>query len=415
MLQFLSSLKLTLALLLGLAGVAVVGTIRPLEENRYDLYYQSPWFRLGLALLALNLLACTLLTIRRNLRDRTRSFETLQGEQPFGVPLRYVLPASIGNEKLLAGLIRLGYRVEEQAGALLARRGLAGRWGSTVVHLAVLAIMGGALAAEWGFVGTLNLQTGNKSAVFFDWERQTDRPLGFEFRLDHFELVYYPIELQFAALDPVTREPREIYTVTEGDEVALPVPGARAKVLSFDPVTEDLVLGISRDGMYLGEYHAMGGKHVAPNHVDPGIELRPLAFRDPIVKQLRSDVSILEQGQVVRRATIEVNRPCSHRGVKIFQTAYHQDQFGFWSAGFQLTRDPAEPLVWIGCVLLVFGLLAAFVVPYRAVGVTGSGAQRLLVGLAGFRGEEGEAAFEALEKALVDPGPGSGPADDAGE
>lgn len=401
MLRFLGSLKLTLTLLLAAALVSVAGTLQPMAEGRYDLFYQSPWFRLLLALLAVNLAVCTLTTIRRNLADRDRLFEALQGEQLFAAGQRFVLPA-LDSAAQVAALRRFGYRVEDRQGTLLARRGQAGRWGSTVVHLSVLGIMLGALAAEFGFVGTLNLYVGDKSAVYFDWEEQSDRPLGFEFRLDHFAPVYYPIDLQFAALDPATRQPLETYTVTEGDEVTLPVPGVRAKVISFDPVAEDLLLAISRDGVPVGEYHAMGGKHTAPNSIDLGIELRPVAYRDPIVKQLRSDVSIFEQGQVVQRGTIEVNRPLSHRGVKIYQTAYNRDQFGFWAAGFQFTRDPAEPLVWIGCILLVIGLLCAFAIPYRAVGLATHEGELLLVALAGFRDTAGATRFEELGRALAE-------------
>jgi hypothetical protein len=50
--DFLSSVKLTLALLLGLSLVAIGGTIWPVEQGavqRFELYFQSVWFRLLLA------------------------------------------------------------------------------------------------------------------------------------------------------------------------------------------------------------------------------------------------------------------------------------------------------------------------------------------------------------------------------
>jgi hypothetical protein len=46
-LDFFSSVKLTLALLLGLSAVAVFGTIWPVEQGtilRFELYFQSLWF-----------------------------------------------------------------------------------------------------------------------------------------------------------------------------------------------------------------------------------------------------------------------------------------------------------------------------------------------------------------------------------
>jgi cytochrome c biogenesis protein len=132
------------------------------------------------------------------------------------------------------------------------------------------------------------------------------------------------------------------------------------------------------------------------------VELQPLAYRDPVLRQLHSEVSILEQGKVVRSGVIEVNQPLTHRGVTIYQTVYGRDKFGFWSAGFQFTRDPGEPVVWLGCIGLVAGLLLAFAVPYRVVGVTSADGEILFVALAGFRGEGGQKAFDDLERGLGD-------------
>lgn len=401
-LRFLSSLRLTLVLLLGLALVSVAGTLRPAADGRYDLFYQSPWFRLLLAFLAVNLAVCTVKTIRRNLRDRSRHLEVLRTDQVFASPLRYVLPRNAAVGSMAAELKQQGYRLWQDGERLLARRGLAGRWGSTVVHLSVLTIMLGALTAQLGFVGTLPLYVGDKSAVYFDWDKQRDLPLGFEFRLDFFEPVYYPIELQFAAVNPQNGETIQVFTVREGESVQLPVPGVVAQVIKFIPTDAHLILGIFRNGTYEGEYHAMGGKQPFAKKVDPGVELRPVAFRDPILKQLHSEVSILEGGRVVKEGVIEVNQPLEYKGIAIYQTTYNRDKFGFWAAGFQFSRDPGKPVVWAGCLFLVLGLLMAFLVPYQVVGVTRFDDEVLFVALAGFRGEAGQKAFDRLERSLND-------------
>lgn len=402
MLSFFSSLKLTLALLLGLALLAIGGTLQPQAEGRYDLYYQSLWFRCGLGLLAVNMAVCTLKTIRRNFADRHRFFETLQSEQLFAQPLRYLLPHDLPLDTFTAGLRRAGYRVEAGAGGqLLARRGLAGRWGSTVVHLSVLLIMSGALLAQLGFVGTMNMYVNEKTDKYFDWSHQADLPLGFTFRLDAFEPQYYPIDVQFVALDPLTRQPIATLTGREGETVALPGPDLSAKIIRFFPYEEDLVLGIYQRGAYLGEYHALGGKQPLRNTFDPGFELRPTAFRDPILRQLHNKISILEGERVVQQGVIEVNTPFEYQGIKIFQTVYSRDKFGYWAVGFQLSRDPGEPLVWAGCMTLVLGLFMAFVIPCRVVGVSRHQGETFLVALAGFRGEDGGKAFDALAQGLT--------------
>lgn len=400
-LSFLGSLRLTLALLLGLSLASVFGTLRPVAQGRYDVFYQSFGFRLLLALLALNLAVCTLKTIRRNLRDMGDALETLRGERIFALPLRRPLPAGASPEGAAEALRRAGYRVSRDGETVVAVRGRAGRWGSTVVHLSFLVVMAGALASETGFVRTLNIYSGDQSEVAFDWEREADLPLGFTFRLDAFEPLYYPIDVQFAALDPSSGATVATYTTREGETVALPVPGLRARVIRFLPFEEQLVLGIYRGGEYLGEYFAVPGRRTSENRVDPGVVLRPVAFRDPVLRQTRSEVSILEGGKVVRRGVIEINRPLVHRGVSIYQTAFDRDKFGFWFAGFQFTRDPGEPVVWGGCIALVAGLLIAFLVPCRTVGVACHGGELLLVALSGFSGESGARGFESLADAVA--------------
>ena len=389
--QLLTSVRLTLGLFFAISLYSAVGTLQQREDGRFDLFFQNPLFRTLLALLAINMLACTIKTIRRNLQDRRRHFSSLTNPPAS----RWALSAS--GATIVAGLRRQGYLVQEEEGRILAQRHLPNRWGSTIVHLSCLLIMAGALSSSLGFVGTISLLSGDKSASYFDWSSQSERPLGFELRLDHFEPIYYPIELQFVALDPGTGREMATFTTREGETVLLP-DGFSAKVVRYFFFEEDLVLNIYRGGEDLGLYHALGGKRRAEKNPPLPMLLKPLAYRDPIVKQLRSEVSILKGGEVVRRGVITVNDPLTYEGVTIYQTAYHRDKFGFWSAGFQLGRDPGEPLVWIGCITMVLGLLMAFIRPYQALGVVGA----TLIPLVGFPGEAGENALKRLQTELLE-------------
>lgn len=391
--QFLTSLRLTLGLLLGIALVSIGGTVNPTVEGRFELFYQNFWFRGLLTLLALNLLACTLKTIRRNQQDRARCFEALRTDTSTGGTIK------AGRGLTLARLRRSGYRIDEGVDGVVATRGCAGRWGSTVVHVAFLVIMAGALCAGFGFTGTLNLLAGDKSSVYFDWNRTEDLPLGFEFRLDRFEPVYYPIELQFSALEPGTGNVIDTYTTREGEMVQLP-GGLSAKVVRYFFFEEDLVLELYRGATALGQYHALGGTRSWEKNPVVGIDFKPVAYRDPVVQQLVSEVSILERGQVVKKGVIRVNEPLEYNGVMIYQTTYNRDKFGFWSAGFQLSRDPGKPVVWLGCIALVVGLLLAFMVRYRVVGLVEQGGVCRLVPLAGFQGDAGTEAWQRLQRSL---------------
>lgn len=400
-LDFFSSVKLTLALLLGLSLVATFGTIWPVEQGtiqRFELYYQSLWFRLLLGFLALNLAACTWRTCIRVVGEKNRLL-VLLGNSGASVQ-KPAHDLSCDDVDQLADLLqKQGYRVTRAGDRALARRGLAGRWALPVLHLSILAVMIGALAAQLGFVGTLNIYVTHQSDNYFDWDVESEQPLGFTFRLDHFEPQYYPIDLRFATYDKHSREQLQEFTTREGETVALS-PDLSVQVLRFFPEEQHLVLGIIIDGALIGEYHSLSGKRTYPNSIDPGVVIKPTAFRDPLLKQLHSEVSILENGEVVRQGVIEVNHPLIHRGVAIYQTGYSRDESGFWTCGFQLSKDPGEPLVWLGCIVLVLAMILVFTVRLRAVGIVPTANGCRLISLAGFRGDVGREKFEALVAVL---------------
>ena len=399
-LDFLSSVKLTLVLLLGLSLIAIGGTIWPVEQGniqRYELYFQSVWFRLLLAMLALNLAACTWKTWSRIAGEKCRLLNVLDNSLSSNRNAHKIGGKTIAEVESL--LLQQGYRVDRSDNKLLARAGLWGRWSLPILHLSILAVMLGALASELGFVGTMNLYVTHQSDKYFDWDAQGEKPLGFTFRLDHFEPRYYPIDLRFATYDKESREQLNEYTTTEGETVDL-AAGLSVKVQRFFPDEQHLVLGIIRDGILLGEYHTLSGKRSYPNSIDPGMVIKPTAFRDPMLKQLYSEVSILEGGEVVHQGVIEVNTPLVHSGVAIYQTSYGRDESGFWTCGFQLSKDPGEPVVWAGSIVLLLALAMVFLVRFRAVGIVCQEGGCLLVPLAGFRGDAGGEKLDQLVAGL---------------
>jgi cytochrome c biogenesis protein len=403
-LRFLSSVKLTIPLMLGLAVTSIYGTFKPrtmlvdgIEISRYELFYQAPLFRIFLGLLALNLVVCTVQTIRRNLGDLQRFTETLTRAE--GLTQRHTFPSDTDQNQLLGNLQKAGYTTTRTDEGIIGRKGRTGRWGSTIVHISVLIIMFGALLAETGFVGTLNIYVGDSSSTVYDWDTLRDRRLGFSVRLDHFEPIYYPLDLRFTLYDPDTNA--EITTVTSREGETVNLPGTySAQVRRYIVEQKLLVLGLYRQGRYLGEYNATPNEVKAPAGSQLGFVIRPTGYRDPMLKQLHSEVSIIEKGEVVRQGVIEVNTPLVHRGVAIYQTAYNRDKFGSWYAGFQFSKDPGEPLVWFGTITICLGLLLAFVVPYRAVALISTNGRQELVAISGFRAEAGREAFTVLTEKL---------------
>jgi len=401
LLDVLGSVRLTLGVLLVLALAAIGGTLWPVEQiveqsppiKRFDLYYQTWWFRGLLAVLAVNLGVCTWRTFRRALGTRQRLVAQVTGGLPES-NAGHLCP-EIPVEQARARLEGSGFRVTPAGPGLVAQRLAAARWAAPVLHLAVIVIMLGSLAANLGFVGTLNMYVTHQTDEIFDWGTQSQRPLGFTLRLDRFEPVYYPIDLQIAVVDPQSRQLLTTVTTREGETAALG-NGLLARVLRFYPEEEHLVLFLESHGVPLGEYHALGGKRDYPNNPDPGVLIKPAAFRDPVLKQLRSQVTVLEEGREVRSAEIKVNQPLVHRGVAIYQTSFSRDPNGFWVCGFQFSRDPGEVLVWGGCIVLALALLVVFTLRPQSVALVPTAGGWRLVVLSGLRGEAGRQRFAAL-------------------
>ncbi len=383
--RFFSSVKLTISLLLGMALVAIPATVIKPDMGRYEVFYQTPWFRALLFLLAVNLLVCTIRTIGRNLHDRRRFDEQLTRLPDSALPLQ-----NSSLDSLQSTLKKLGYRGDQTGNRLWARRGRTGRWGSTLVHCSLLAIMLGAILGETGFVGTINTYLNDENRSYFDWDSESDKQLGFAMRVDRFELQYYPITLRFDLVDPAEGVMITTFTGLEGESLSL--AGGRWKLLvkRFNPDEKVLTLGIFRQGEYVDDYLVFAEDERFGLLKNPGFQVKNVQFRDPILKQMESDVVILEHGQIVKRGTIRVNEPLTWRGVSIYQTAYSRDKFGLWATGFQLSKDPGEVLVWIASILLILGLTAAFAIPYRAVGIRRYEDSFYLLPLHGFRGEIGE-------------------------
>ncbi|MCB9839041.1 MAG: cytochrome c biogenesis protein ResB [Phycisphaeraceae bacterium] len=69
-----------------------------------------------------------------------------------------------------------------------------------------------------------------------------------------------------------------------------------------------------------------------------------------------SDVVATSDSGDERRATITLNRPLSIAGWKVYQSGFEGDTV----AVFTVARDPAMPLVYAGCVVLIVGIVLTF-------------------------------------------------------
>ncbi len=210
-----TSIRLTVILLLVLAGVAVVGTVVPQGEmaglylqrfgptwgglllrTHLDAIYYSPWFLAPIILLALNIIACVIHGLPQAVR---RSLRPFTGEAALALPERgkFTWP---GGSKAAAGVAarlrpELGRPRRQSVGAktvLLYEQGRLRPLGPYLVHLSLLLILAGGLIGKfWGVEGKLLLNAGEVASTFELGPRKL-QPLNFEVRLDDFQVQFYP-------------------------------------------------------------------------------------------------------------------------------------------------------------------------------------------------------------------------------
>jgi cytochrome c biogenesis protein len=338
LINFLSSLRLTIPLLILLAALSVIGTISPkiATEQQQDIYryskeayyilkgfgllgiYQSWWFILVLILLVINLIACSV--------------------------------------KRLPGVWR----------QVRKTRSNYARLGTYLTHLSVLLILVGALIGTvWGFKGYVEIREGKTVDGFvLNSPQEIVRPLGFQVRCDAFRVDFY-----------ADGSPREfVSTLTFLDKGRMMIDHAPLRVnhpLSYGGLSfYQSSYGISASAVL--EVRGKGGKGPAHTMQLSEGDVKPIPGTDAELGLMQYEEKVHgQEGGILLvfftpHASPEgfwlLTRPAGqeasvHKG-DLTITLKELEKRNY--TGIQITHDPGLPLVWAGCTLLVIGLVVTF-------------------------------------------------------
>ncbi|OIO39841.1 MAG: hypothetical protein AUJ75_00760 [Candidatus Omnitrophica bacterium CG1_02_49_10] len=362
--RFFSSIRLAIWLFVIIAGMALIGTLIPQNQEpafyaeRYGRYgheflartglsgvYSAWWFILSLILFSLNLAVC--LCNRFSLKARSL--------------------------------------------------------GSTLSHLSVLVIMMGALVGTlYGQKGFIKISEGEEISSFMSLRGHIIN-LGFSIKLDDFiytehidpkeSLSIYSAQKDADCCDqhapgetcdeegapgagknhgPIARIPMKI-----GEEFDIAATGQKIEILRYVPdfVMDDSTKQAStRSAMPNNpaiEVELKGGEGKGhkfwvfarfPNaHGEVDKDLKFIynwAGRRP--EDFISKVTVFKDGGAVMKKDIRVNGPLKFGGFAFFQSSYDSESLK-WS-GLQVVRDPGVPVVYAGFILLISGLMTIFYV-----------------------------------------------------
>jgi cytochrome c biogenesis protein len=406
--DFFCSLKLTMFLLISLAVISIIGTVIPqgsppqeylaqISPAKLQIYkalgffdmYHSWWFILLLYLLTVNLIACSIKRLPHIWKIVTQPVTLL----------------SDGLEKSLANLatIKISHSpaaAKEQAVAFLkaefaepvmteadgawhlfAQKTPWCRLSVYFVHLSVIIIFIGALVGSlFGFKGFVNIPEGEAvSTVMLRSEKELD--LGFSLRLEQFSIAKYS--------NGAPKEFKSILTVLEN---GTPVPDyTNVRVIVNDPLTYKGITfyqsSYGNAGNYFFTVSDLDGKNPVSLTV-PGQSSANLPDGSSMhVIEATNDVSAFIKELSGPAAQVELHTPdgktesfvvyANHPEMNI----QHAQQHGSGPVihykggeermytGLQVAKDPGVEVVWLGCLLMIAGIYAAFFMSHRRIWV----------------------------------------------
>jgi len=374
----LASLRLTLTLLLLLALTSSVGTFLPQGRDPAgyvqmlgstgagvvkalvlgDMYH-SPWYRLILVLLFLNMAACMITRL-------PAMGSSLRGEAALRrSPVLEIAHGDLHGEVLEREILALGYVRRKGASGKVFSRGGFGYVCTLGAHLSILVIvLSSLMGSAVGFIGTQRVFVGDSTETFYNWKTLSDTPLPFTLNAESFRKVPHPVALRIGIMETETGKKGKLITTHVGDEFRLPGTSGKVKVLGFNAETKQLRALWTDTGGKQFEIKSEEGIG------ETGLSLVPVAFARFPEKQAIAQTSLVRNGTVIVSAEVEVNHPLRYQGLAIFLTDYGIDPYGLPYVGYQIVKDPGQWGVWAGSILFLVFVTGALFIRHRCVVMT---------------------------------------------
>jgi len=400
------SLKLTIFLFILLAFLSIFGTL--IAQNathseyirRYglDLYevlnffnlfdmYHSWWFSAILLLLVINLIACSISRLPGVLSQISQTRTGLEdsmlkallcvhriqirgkGEAKTEENVRSLLKKEFGNS------IRFE---SESTITLFSEKGRFSRLGVYIVHLSLLFILiGGLIGSLYGFRGHVEILEGDTVNQIFLRVRNGEipKPLEFSVRCDDFNVTYYDLP---GRKEKHVKEYTSALTILEnGNEVLKKAVQVNHplhyKGLAFYQsnygTQHDVTLGIQwKNKKEKATFKAPEGTTVpVPNSND---FIRVLQYA-PQVHNFGEGVQVVlfkPNQEPLPFWLLRTHPKFDEKRRDEFVLTFEGDSPREYT-GLSVTRDPGVWVVWIGCSLMILGLIVSFFFSHQRVWV----------------------------------------------
>ena len=413
--------KLTISLLILLAILSIIGTVitqnaNPLAYiqrygvglyevlnffNIFDMYH-SWWFSAILLLLVINLIACSIHRFPGVWKQISREPSTGRLEEGMLKILPYVEKVQIPGEgearsaEDIKSYLKRWFKnpkwIEtESTITLFSEKGRFSRLGVYITHLSLLIILiGGIIGSLYGFKGFVNILEGE--AVDQIYLRMKDeeilKPIGFSVRCDDFKITYYDLPRpekhvkEYSSILTIFENGKEVLRKSIQVNHPLHYKGLAFYQSSYGAL-HDVTLGIQwKNKKEKQLLKTLEGETVSIPNSDARIQL------------LRYVPQVHNFGEGVQLVLFKPNQePRAFwvlKGLPKFDPQNNNDFILTFEevtskeyTGIQVTKDPGVWIVWIGCGLMIFGLIVSFFFSHQRIWIRipkSSGKEILLAG-----------------------------------
>ncbi|HEY5673831.1 MAG TPA: cytochrome c biogenesis protein ResB [Malonomonas sp.] len=433
--DFFCSLKLTIIILLLLSILSIIGTvlqqnapaaeyIKEYGQSNYELFvklqfvdmYHSWWFIGLLGLFSVNLICCSIKNFPRVWKFVTEPALIASPGILKNSANRLEATSKDDRQQLanrLSALLKKEFGSAQQSEKdgklyLFAQKGIYSRFGAYMTHLSILVIMAGAIIGNvWGYKAYVNIVEGTSTSQVWSRNGQVPIDLGFTVRCDDFDVSYYAN----------SRRPRDynsdLVVIDNGQEVL------HKRIEVNDPLTYK---GIT---FYQSSYGSAGNPFfqvkVTENATGNVMNMKA-SMGQPVNLPGGYAFAITDftaEGRFGPAARVNVSTPDGRRGTPFMVLKdfpefdikrggkfsfslvdYKEPQF----TGLQVAKDPGVEVVWLGCLLMVFGSLTAFFFSHRRIWVCleeDGGKTKIQIAANAHRNQPGfSLAFDELKQKL---------------
>ncbi|MBW2471101.1 MAG: cytochrome c biogenesis protein ResB [Deltaproteobacteria bacterium] len=389
--DFFASVKLALFCFFTLAIASILGTIIPQgEESIFYIQkygeqmaevfrlldvpnmYSSWWFVSLLSLFSINLIVCSIerlptvwkLVTMDNLATNINRLEKMTPRMRYGSS-NQMQEVAAGVEQTLSSSGWKPSRREREGGIMLfAQKSPWVRFGVYIVHFSILVIFAGSIIGTFfGSKGSIMIREKATTSQFFKFSDNERQPLDFSIRVNDFQLTYYDTG--------APKEYRSDLTVIDGGQEVL-----HKSIVVNDPLDYKGYMFYQSSYQAIDEYWiTIQNQNTGLSQVflaRPGVELKwkEAGITFGIINLLQPDrwgryrlkiwfsdgkgepsVFWLDGETLVNVERLDA--PYAFKSEQVFAT------------GLQVAKDPGVWTVYIGCSLMLIGLIVAFFLSHK--------------------------------------------------